>query len=42
MRVHGRLKYAKILYSSKHQKILPKENHISELIVRKLHNHGHK
>ena len=34
LRVGGRLKHAKIPYGSKYQIILPKENHISELIVR--------
>ena len=40
MTVGGRLKQAKTPYGTKQQVILPKENHIGELIVRQLHNHG--
>ena len=41
MRVGGRLKKAKIPYGWKHQIILPKDHHITEVITREYHNHGH-
>ena len=39
-RVGGRLKQANIPYDWKHQVILPKDHHISELIARDHHNHS--
>lgn len=39
MTVGIRQKHAKKPYGSKHQIILPKENRISQLILRGLHNH---
>ena len=41
IRVGGRLKHASIPYDWKHQVILPKDHHISELIAREYHNHNH-
>lgn len=41
LKVGGRLKHAKIPYQSKHQIILPKDDHISLLIVRNIHNRSH-
>ena len=39
IRVGGRLKHANIPYDWKHQVILQKDHHISELIAREYHNH---
>ena len=41
IRMGGRLKHANIPYDWKHQVILPKDHHISELIAREYHNHSH-
>ena len=40
-RVGGNMKQAKIPYTWKHKIILPAKHHITTLIVRKYHNHGH-
>ena len=41
IRVGDNMKQAKIPYTWKHKIILPAKHHITTLIVRKYHNHGH-
>nr|XP_029723165.1 uncharacterized protein LOC115264003 [Aedes albopictus] len=41
IRVGGRLKYSAIPYEGKHQVLLPEKHHVTEILVRKLHEENH-